>query len=164
MLDVQCPQCANKMQAPDDFAGKRAKCVKCGHAFAVTAPTVGFVPLFRHAPPSTSSWAWISSQGLVAPIAAAFGGLAFLSGIVGICLALSMDPTVEASPLDGRIDSGIGGGSRQAERVYNAGRMHQREIAFIGSATAALAGIGAIGFSAVCLRIGGAFPSSVASR
>jgi hypothetical protein len=162
MLDVECPQCANKMQAPDDFAGKRAKCVKCGHAFAVTAPAVGFVPLFRHAPPSTLSWTRFSRHGLVAPLAAACGGLAFLSGIAGICVALSMDPTVEASPLDSGIDSG--GGSRRTERVYNAGRMHQREIAFIGSATAALAGIGAIGFSAVCLRIGGAFPSSVASR
>jgi hypothetical protein len=67
-----------------------------------------------------------------------------------------MDPTVEASPLDRS--------AQPAERVYNAGRMHQREIAFIGSATAALAGIVAIGFSALFLRIDRGFPPQLLSR
>jgi hypothetical protein len=151
MLDVECPQCANKMQAPDDFAGKRAKCVKCGHAFAVTAQAVEFVPVLPQSlPQPPRTWTRISRHGLVAPIAATLGGLAFFIGLIGICLALAMDPTVEASPLDKS--------TQPAARVYNAGRMHQREIAFIGSATAALAGIVAIGFSALCLRIGSGFP------
>jgi hypothetical protein len=157
MLDVECPQCANKMQAPNDFAGKRAKCVKCGHAFAVNAPVVDFVPVFRQAiPQPRRAFTRISRHRLIAPLAAAAGGLIFCTGLVGICLALSMDPTVEATPLEA--------GNRQTERIYNPGRMHQREIALIGSATATLAGMVAIGFSAVCLRIGGPFASSDASQ
>jgi hypothetical protein len=151
MLDVECPKCANKMQAPHDFAGKRAKCVKCGHAFAVIAPAVEFLPVLPQSlPQPLRTWTRILRHRLVAPIAASLGGLVFFIGLLGICLALSMDPTVEASPLDKSI--------QPAERVYNAGRMHQREIAFIGSATAALAGMIAIGFSALCLRIGSGFP------
>jgi ribosomal protein S27E len=140
MLDVECPQCANKMQAPDDFAGKRAKCVKCGHAFAVSLPVPDYVPVFRE----------------VAPLGTALGGLALVIGLVGICLALKMDPTVEASHLEN--------GYRQTERIYNQGRMHDREIALVASATAALAGILVVGFSSLSLHITRAFLSSVSSR
>jgi hypothetical protein len=35
VLNVDCPQCANQMRAPDHFAGKKAKCGKCGHSFLV---------------------------------------------------------------------------------------------------------------------------------
>jgi hypothetical protein len=83
MLDVECPQCANKMQAPDDFAGKRAKCVKCGHAFAVIAPAVDFVPVLRQSlPQPLGIGTRISRHRLVAPIAATLGGLAFFIGLV----------------------------------------------------------------------------------
>jgi hypothetical protein len=157
MLDVECPQCANKMQAPDDFAGKRAKCVKCGHAFAVSLPVPDYVPVFREVPPrSPRPSKFLSSYGVIAPLGTALGGLALVIGLVGICLALKMDPTVEASHLEN--------GYRQTERIHNQGRMHDREIALVASATAALAGILVVGFSSLSLHITRAFLSSASSR
>jgi hypothetical protein len=35
MIAIECPQCAHKMDVPDDLAGKQAKCSKCLHDFPV---------------------------------------------------------------------------------------------------------------------------------
>jgi DNA-directed RNA polymerase subunit M/transcription elongation factor TFIIS len=40
MLSISCPQCAHKMQAPDEFRGERVKCAKCGYKFALAPPRV----------------------------------------------------------------------------------------------------------------------------
>jgi hypothetical protein len=41
MISAKCPECSNKMQAPDDFAGRRVKCGKCGHNFVLGADESG---------------------------------------------------------------------------------------------------------------------------
>jgi S1-C subfamily serine protease len=40
MLSVSCPRCSYKMKAPDELAGKTAKCGKCGHKFVIEAPSI----------------------------------------------------------------------------------------------------------------------------
>jgi DNA-directed RNA polymerase subunit M/transcription elongation factor TFIIS len=37
MLSISCPQCSSKMKAPDELAGKKAKCGKCGFTFVIEA-------------------------------------------------------------------------------------------------------------------------------
>lgn len=41
MLTVSCPQCSQKLNAPDEVRGKLVKCASCGHHFAVEKPARG---------------------------------------------------------------------------------------------------------------------------
>lgn len=38
-IPVRCPQCLNKLKAPDDRAGRRAKCSQCGSKFRIPGPS-----------------------------------------------------------------------------------------------------------------------------
>lgn len=49
-IPVVCPTCATKLRAPDNMAGRNAKCPKCGTAVAVPSP-VQQVPEFAHPEP-----------------------------------------------------------------------------------------------------------------
>ncbi len=41
VLTVSCPQCSQKLNAPDEVRGKLVKCASCGHHFAVEKPARG---------------------------------------------------------------------------------------------------------------------------
>jgi hypothetical protein len=69
------------------------------------------------------------------------GGTVLASGMLGIAAALFTDATVEVSHLDG--------GYTRSERIYNQGKMHERQIALLTSGIAVVSGILIIGFSAL---------------
>src|SRR5690349_8501641 len=46
VVEVPCPGCGAKLKAPDNMAGKKAKCKKCGQTFRIPASGVAAgVPL-----------------------------------------------------------------------------------------------------------------------
>src|SRR5207253_3738947 len=38
VVEVACPGCGAKLKAPDNMAGKKAKCKKCGKGFRIPGP------------------------------------------------------------------------------------------------------------------------------
>ena len=38
VVEVSCPNCGVKLKAPDNMAGKKAKCKKCGTGFRIPGP------------------------------------------------------------------------------------------------------------------------------
>jgi hypothetical protein len=62
-IPIRCPSCASKLRAPDNWAGRKTKCPKCGNAFILpTAGTDVSEPLYplplpqpiEHAEPTTA--------------------------------------------------------------------------------------------------------------
>ncbi len=45
MLTVSCPQCDSKMQAPDEYLGKNAKCGSCGYQFVIDGESTAVIEL-----------------------------------------------------------------------------------------------------------------------
>ena len=57
MNRIECPQCGHRLKYGDEFAGKKAKCQKCGHSFPlpplVVEPPVA-VDEFAFTPPNST--------------------------------------------------------------------------------------------------------------
>jgi len=81
-------------------------------------------------------------EGILNLFIVMLGFLALAGGIAGVLVALSMDPTVEASHID---DNRL----RQTERVYNQGLMHTREVRLIVSSASVIAGVLILGLNAI---------------
>jgi uncharacterized Zn finger protein (UPF0148 family) len=47
MIQVTCPECNHSLNAPDEFAGRKAKCRKCGQVMRVPSASVGRLPVVR---------------------------------------------------------------------------------------------------------------------
>ena len=47
MLDILCHECGTQMRLPDDWAGKKGKCPKCGSVLQIgpAAPTLVLGPI-----------------------------------------------------------------------------------------------------------------------
>jgi DNA-directed RNA polymerase subunit RPC12/RpoP len=96
MLTVSCPQCSNKMRAPDESAGKKAKCGKCGHKFLIEAsqPSGEDLPLpnspkTRPLPHPEGATQRPLSGVFVAPPRSLKRRLVIWSGLAGLVLAIA---------------------------------------------------------------------------
>jgi hypothetical protein len=55
MLSVSCPQSDSKMRAPEEYAGKTAKCGSCGHKFVIDPAPAPAIELASVGPPPRPS-------------------------------------------------------------------------------------------------------------
>lgn len=112
-IPVVCPYCATKLRAPDDKAGRKMKCPKCGSAVVVP---IEEVPLLEVEPTAEGGQKPRRSGSLILSLV---GAVLFLGGVFFSIIYYNMDTTVRTEV--GR------------RRVHNIGLLEQRRIGLMVS-------------------------------
>lgn len=75
MFNVRCPKCSTLLKAPDEAAGKKVKCVKCGREFMLARPPLKLRANHAAGSRKTALIAAIASIAIGSPLAIGLTGL-----------------------------------------------------------------------------------------